>query len=109
MTIFHLDGPPAGAWPMITDGYYTPVARRRGALTAAWGRETTDPAEYEMSVSFRGVEDVCAQAALPDAIGDRVVINQHTIAVSVPMTLGEADEDDWQPSSCMKGSESHPR
>lgn len=99
MTIFHLEGPPAGAWPMITDGYYTPVSRGDD--------ETTEPAEFEMSVSFRGVEDVCADAALPDAIGDRVVINQHAIAVSVPMTLGEADADDWQPSSCMKGMGQH--
>lgn len=110
MTIFHVEGPPTGAWHMVTDGYYIPVSRGRGAVAsyaAFWGDDETETAEYEMSVSFRGVEDVCANAELPDAIGDRVVINQHTIAVSVPMTMSEADADDWQPSSCMTGMGQH--
>ena len=98
MTIFHIDGP-AATRSMISEGYYIPIE----------GGEAVEGYEemYEMSVSFRGAANVCLMWILGDAIGDRVVINQHTIAVSIPMTQGEADADDFQPGSCLSGMGQH--
>jgi len=98
MTIFHIDGP-AATGSMISEGYYIPIEDR----PVVEGYEEM----YEMSVSFRGAADVCSNDILGDAIGDRVVINQHTIAVSIPMTQGEADTDGFQPGACHPGMGQH--
>ena len=78
---------------MVDQGYYIPVE----------GEEKS----WELFVSFRSAADVCSEDLLTD-IGDRVVINQHTIAVSVPMTAGDAVKDDmYEPASCMTGMGQH--
>jgi len=78
----------------VSQGYYIPV-------------EGGDEDSWQLYVSFRSRANVCSDNLLADDIGDRVVINQHTIAVSVPMTAGEAEEDNYQPASCMLGMGQH--
>jgi len=80
------DGP-AALGNMVSQGYYIPVS---GAANT-----------WEMSVSFRPAADVCSESKLAADIGDRVIINQHTIAKSIPMTKAEAQQEGWQPGSCM--------
>lgn len=80
---------------MVNQGYYIPVT------------SSEEGASWEMSITFRSVTDVCAELILPQDIGDRIVINQDTIAVSVPMTLGQAEGEDYQAASCMKGMGQH--
>merc|ERR1712194_277168 len=79
---------------MVNQHYYIPV---EGGAETSW----------EISVSFRDPTAMCSTDATAGDIGDRLVINQHTIAVSVPMTAGQADGDNYQPGSCMGGMGQH--
>jgi len=78
---------PAALGNMVSQGYYIPIDH--------------EPDTWEMSVSFRAADDVCSETTLAADIGDRIIINQHTIAKSIPMTKTEAAEEGWQPGSCM--------
>merc|ERR1711967_212545 len=42
-----------------------------------------------------------------NVVGDRLVINQHTIAKSVPVTSDQALEAKFMPGSCMKSMGQH--
>ena len=105
MTVFDLEGDAAAAarakgevtsaaqGNLAEQGYYAPVKGMQGA--------------HEMSVSFRGKEDVCSTKVLPKAVGDRVVINQHTIERSIPMKAGDAEANHFSPGSCALGMGQH--
>ena len=105
MTVFDLEGDAAAAarakgevtnaaqGNLAEQGYYAPVKGMPGA--------------HEMSISFRGKEDVCSTKALPKAVGDRVVINQHTIERSIPMKAGDAEANHFKPGGCTSGMGQH--
>ena len=62
---------------------------------------------WYMSISFRPAEEMCTTSVSKHAIGDRIVINQDTIAKSIPMTLAQAQEVGFMPGSCMKSMGQH--
>ena len=108
--IFDYGGISLAEKSFVTQGYYIPVQE---STMGEWmpsnpfmDRQPIDM--YEMAVSFRSPEDVCSEEVLNDHIGDRIVINQHTIAESIPMTAGEADATgQFEPGSCMNQMGQH--
>eukprot|EP00656_Telonema_subtile_P012025 TRINITY_DN1602_c0_g1_i1.p1 TRINITY_DN1602_c0_g1~~TRINITY_DN1602_c0_g1_i1.p1 ORF type:complete len:416 (+),score=77.16 TRINITY_DN1602_c0_g1_i1:110-1357(+) len=63
--------------------------------------------QWHLSVSFRGEEELCSGHTSSEPIGDRLVINQNTIAKSMPMTADEAQRLGFMPGSCMKSMGQH--
>lgn len=72
---------------MVKQGYYIPV--------------TGEANTWEISVSFRSPSDVCSKKSSKLPIGNQLVINQHTINKSIPMTSSQAAQVGMQPGSCM--------
>lgn len=56
---------------------------------------------WVIDVSFRDEDDMCSDEALDEPIGDRLVINQDSIAWSVPVTRDGAEADMFTSGSCM--------
>jgi WAS/WASL-interacting protein len=110
--------------------YYTPGGQLTGLRVTIWGSGSNElgifqgPAasaslvdqgywiksgehEWQMSVSFRDPSLVCSSEHVSDEIGDRIILNQHTIAKSIPMTRSEAMREKFAVGSCMKGMGQH--
>jgi len=60
---------------------------------------------WRMDISFRSSSDMCSDGVPSSLLGDRVVINQDTIAQSIPLTAKDAQERLWTPGSCMTVSQ----
>jgi len=84
---------PAALGNMVKQGYYIPVK----------GEAHT----WEISVSFRSPSEVCSTDESKMPIGNQVVINQHTIKKSIPMTSAEAAKVGFGAGSCMKQMGQH--
>jgi len=79
-----------GAAPqkLIDAGFWQPV------------KNTTQ--QWTISVSFRNSSNLCSASYSSDEVlGDQLVINQGSIAFSVPLTAAEAYCMNWFPGSCM--------
>eukprot|EP00656_Telonema_subtile_P029181 TRINITY_DN3223_c0_g1_i1.p1 TRINITY_DN3223_c0_g1~~TRINITY_DN3223_c0_g1_i1.p1 ORF type:complete len:461 (+),score=105.33 TRINITY_DN3223_c0_g1_i1:115-1497(+) len=100
--------------------YYTEGGQIAGMRIDVWGTDAAmgkqvsqgyyiaDATEHwYMSVSFRDTADMCSGDVGNETIGDRLVINQDTIAKSVPLTAGDAEAAGFMPGSCMKTMGQH--
>ena len=56
---------------------------------------------WVVDVSFREPSAMCSGVKSDMTLGDRVVINQDTIAYSMPLTAKDAGEKKWDAGSCM--------
>jgi hypothetical protein len=84
-------GEGAAQGKMIDNGYYTPAGDNH----------------WYLSVSFRPAEAMCTDDESSEPIGDRLVINQDSIAESIPMTAAGAKAAGFMPGSCMTSMGQH--
>eukprot|EP00658_Telonema_sp_P-2_P005691 TRINITY_DN1214_c0_g1_i1.p1 TRINITY_DN1214_c0_g1~~TRINITY_DN1214_c0_g1_i1.p1 ORF type:complete len:386 (+),score=101.56 TRINITY_DN1214_c0_g1_i1:151-1308(+) len=84
-------GAGAAAGRQVSDGYYVSDGDDR----------------WHMSVSFRASDVMCSGETDSEVVGDRLVINQDTIAKSIPMTSDAAAAAGFMPGSCMKSMGQH--
>jgi hypothetical protein len=84
-------GASAAQGRMIEDGYYISAGSDH----------------WFLSVSFRSPEEMCTEQMSSEQIGDRLVVNQDSIAKSIPMTSSEAEAEGFMPGSCMQSMGQH--
>jgi len=70
---------------LLDRGFYTQVA----------------DGEYYYTASFRSSSDSCSSSNLGEILGDRLVINQPTIAFELPLLESEAVDAGWTKGSCI--------
>jgi len=84
----------AAAQPqLIQDGFWRTVS----GTTDAW----------HIFVSFRSADLMCSGKTGAEAVGDRLVINQDTIKVSIPIVQADAVKAGYTPGSCINSMGQH--
>jgi hypothetical protein len=66
-----------------------------------WKVNPFNTSAWMMDITFRASKDVCSTSVLSEPIGDRIVINQDTIAKSIELKRKVAQNNGWTPGSCM--------
>eukprot|EP00656_Telonema_subtile_P030967 TRINITY_DN3392_c0_g1_i3.p1 TRINITY_DN3392_c0_g1~~TRINITY_DN3392_c0_g1_i3.p1 ORF type:complete len:433 (+),score=92.46 TRINITY_DN3392_c0_g1_i3:36-1334(+) len=100
--------------------YYTSGGQIAGLRLDIWGADAAQGLQiangyyikdgtdhWHLSMSFRAVSEMCSGATSSETVGDRLIINQDTIAKSVPMTSSEALAANFMPGSCMTSMGQH--
>jgi len=67
----------------------------------------TDGDGHRIIVTFSSVSSNCATNAAEGSLGDRLVINAHTIAHSVPVEETDAQSGNWHKGSCFEAMGHH--
>jgi hypothetical protein len=67
-----------------------------------WKPSTTANATWSIDVSFREPSLMCSGSSSDLTVGDRVIINQDTISVVIPLTAGDATARSFTAGSCIK-------
>jgi len=115
---FGYGGSPNSDYPVTL--YYTAAGQLAGIGTDAFGNLEQNliskkywnliditKKQFRIKVSFRAAADICTNAMQPGVLGDRLVINQDTNPVSLPVTEKDATTMKWTKGSCIQGMGTH--
>lgn len=100
------------------DLYFTPFGQLTGVGVTAYGDlqgaavdkgfwRKKQNGEFVMTATFRDQTSVCSTTALPDAVGDRVVINADSTAFALPLTQTDAKGANFETGSCFASMGTH--
>lgn len=105
--------------------YFTPFGQSSGIAVNVFGDEKSalvergfwrkventhgeDWGKFKLAVGFRYGRDACSAKALPEILGDRVVLNPDTNKpFAMPLTTSEAVKDKYQRGSCFQSMGHH--
>jgi len=109
---------PSTSYPVIA--YYTAAGQMAGVgvrvfaddlpatLVGTWYKPADDGNGYEVSVTFRDPAIVCdASQSAPETVGDRLVINQDTAALTIPVSETDAINAGFTAGGCIGGMGTH--
>jgi len=63
--------------------------------------------EFFIAVSFRDTNSVCSSAKSSYYLGDRLVVNQNTVAADIPVLVSDLAAKGWVKGSCFAGMGYH--
>jgi len=62
---------------------------------------------YFISVTFRNSSTICSTQTLSEEVGDTLIVNANSIAVSLPLTNVEAANSNWFRGACFENMGTH--